>query len=240
MDIQINRTQDGVIRYPQHRHKGYEIMLYLDGEGYMLADGKNIPFRPGTVIIVPPGISHGSVSVSGFKNISVLGSFGRYFDFDYVISFSDNAAGEGALLAGLIYENRFGRHAYLEALCTSYICFLTQRFKAESSITLAVQAIASEISENAFDPDISLASILGKSGYSEDYIRFEFKKLTGKTPTEFLTEIRIKHACFLIDVYKNALSLSEISEKCGYLDYVYFSKRFKSFVGTSPQTYRKA
>lgn len=152
MEFQINRTCDGVISYPQHQHKGYEIMLYLDGEGYMLADGKGVPFRCGTIIIVPPGISHGSVSVSGFKNISVLGNFGRYFDFDYVISFSDNATGEGALLASLIYENRFGGHAYLEALCTSYICFLTQRFKTESVITLTVQAIASEISERAFDP----------------------------------------------------------------------------------------
>lgn len=238
MELQINSTRDGVIRYPQHQHKGYEIMLYLDGEGYMLADGKSIPFRRGTVIIVPPGISHGSVSVSGFKNISVLGSFGRYFDFDYVISFSDNVSGEGALLASLIYENRFGGHAYLEALCTSYICFLTQHLKTESTITLTVQAIASEISERAFDSDINIVSILRKSGYSEDYIRSEFKKLTGKTPTEFLTEIRIKHACFLIDVYKNTFSLSEISEKCGYLDYSYFSKRFKSAVGVSPQTYK--
>lgn len=238
MELQINRTRDGEIKYPQHQHKGYEIMLYLDGEGYMLADGKSIPFRRGTVIIVPPGITHGSVSVSGFKNISVLGDFGRYFDFDYVISFSDNASGEGTLLASLIYENRFGEYAYLHALCTSYICFLTQRFKTESAITLTVQAIASEIAERAFDSDINIVNILRKSGYSEDYIRSKFKKLTGKTPIGFLSEIRIKHACFLIDVYKNTLSLSEISEKCGYLDYSYFSKVFKSAVGMSPQTYK--
>lgn len=65
-----------------------------------------------------------------------------------------------------------------------------------------------------------------------------FKKITGKTPNEFLTEIRIKHACFLIEVYRSELSLSEISEQCGYLDYVYFSKKFKSVTGMSPREYR--
>ena len=85
-----------------------------------------------------------------------------------------------------------------------------------------VKEIVFEISQQAFDSQIDLAFILSKSGYSEDYIRSCFKKITGKTPNEFLTDIRIKHACFLIDIYKNKISLSEISERCGYLDYIYF------------------
>ena len=86
---------------------------------------------------------------------------------------------------------------------------------------------------------INLTEILQKSGYSEDYIRSVFKKLTGKTPHEFLTDIRMNHACFLIDVYKDTLLLSQIAEKCGYLDYVYFSKIFKSVKGVSPKSYRE-
>ena len=82
-----------------------------------------------------------------------------------------------------------------------------------------------------------IAGFLQKSGYAEDYIRAQFKKFTGKTPTEFLTKIRIYHACYLIDAYKNTLSLAEIAEKCGYTDYVYFSRRFKHIMGISPREY---
>lgn len=114
-----------------------------------------------------------------------------------------------------------------------------QRFELDSAMQSSVKKIIAEISQNAFDPQIDLAFILSKSGYSEDYVRSCFKKITGKTPNEFLTDIRIKHACFLIDIYKNALSLSEIAERCGYLDYVYFSKKFKSVMGMSPREYRK-
>ena len=113
-----------------------------------------------------------------------------------------------------------------------------QRFELDSAMQRSVQKIISEISQSAFDSQIDLALILSKSGYSEDYIRSCFKGITGKTPNEFLTDIRIKHACFLIDIYHNELTLSEISECCGYLDYTYFSKRFKSVMGISPRKYR--
>ena len=238
MSYTINRTQDGVIQYPMHTHKNYEIMLYLDGEGYMCTELGNIPFEAGTVVIVPPNIKHGSTSGKGFRNISIEGDFEAYFHFDTVKSFEDNETQEGKMLAEMIYENRYGNDTYLASLCTAYVCFLMQRFELDSAMQRSVKKITDEISQNAFDTQIDLTLILSKSGYSEDYIRSCFKKITGKTPNEFLTEIRIKHACYLIDIYQDNLSLYEIAEKCGYLDYVYFSKKFKSVMGLSPREYR--
>ena len=239
MNFKINCTQDGVVRYPMHTHNNYEIMLYLEGEGYMHTELGDIPFETGAIIIVPPNIKHGSVSENGFKNISVEGDFDGYFNFDTVKSFSDNDAQEGKMLASMIYENRYGNSIYLSSLCTAYLCFLTGRVEIDSTIRRSVRKIILEISHKAFDSQIDLSLILRGSGYSEDYIRSCFKKITGKTPNEFLTDIRIKHACFLIDIYRNKLSLTEISEQCGYLDYIYFSKKFKSIMGVSPREYQK-
>lgn len=238
MSFKINCTPNGVVQYPMHTHKNYEIMLYLDGEGYMRTELGNIPFEAGTIIIVPPNIKHGSISRNGFKNISIEGDFEAYFHFDTVKSFEDNETQEGKMIAKMIYENSYGNDTFLASLCTAYICFLMQRFDLDCAIQKAVKEIVFEISQQAFDSQIDLAFILSKSGYSEDYIRSCFKKITGKTPNEFLTDIRIKHACFLIDIYKNKLSLSEIAERCGYLDYIYFSKKFKTIMGASPKTYR--
>lgn len=238
MSYTINRTQGGIVQYPMHTHKNYEIMLYLDGKGYMRTELGNIPFETGTIVIVPPNIKHGSISENGFRNISIEGDFEAYFGFDTAKSFEDNETQEGKMLAEMIYENRYGNDTYLASLCTAYVCFLMQRFELDSAMQRSVKKITDEISQNAFDTQIDLTLILSKSGYSEDYIRSCFKKITGKTPNEFLTDIRIKNACFLIDIYKNKISLSEISERCGYLDYIYFSKRFKSVMGMSPREYR--
>ena len=90
MSYTINHTQDGVVQYPMHTHKKYEIMLYLDGEGYMRTELGNIPFETGTIVIVPPNIKHGSISENGFRNISIEGDFEAYFGFDTVKSFEDN------------------------------------------------------------------------------------------------------------------------------------------------------
>ena len=238
MSYTINRTQEGILRYPMHAHKNYEIMLYLEGEGYMSTDSGEFPFRPGTIIIVPPNVRHGSVSENGFQNISIEGEFDRCLHFNEVKSLSDNASQEGKTLACIIYANRYGKGAYIASLCSTYIYFILQRFASDSAMQRSIQRIVSEISQNAFDSQIDLALILSQSGYSEDYIRSCFKGITGKTPNEFLTDIRIKHACFLIDVYSQNLSLSEIAERCGYLDYIYFSKKFKSVMGMSPREYR--
>ena len=238
MELKISCTRDGVVKYPMHTHKNYEIMLYLEGDGYMCTELEDVPFAKGTIVIVPPDIRHGSVSKNGFKNISISGDFEGYFNFDTVKAFDDNDKGEGGILAKMIYQNRFGNSEYLSALCRAYICFIMQRFEAACALKKAVEKVVFEISEKAFDSQIDLALILNKSGYSEDYIRSCFKKYTGKTPVDFLTDVRIKHACFLMDVYRDELSLLQISAQCGFLDYVYFSKKFKSVMGMSPREYK--
>ena len=91
-------------------------MLYLEGEGYMNTEEGSIPFSPGTIIIVPPNVRHGSVSDSGFKNISVEGEFDRCLHFGEVKVLKDNELQEGKTLALLIYANRYGKSAYISAL----------------------------------------------------------------------------------------------------------------------------
>ena len=144
MSYTINCTQDGIIRYPIHVHKNYEIMLYLEGEGYLSTDRGNFPFHTGTIIIVPPNVRHGSVSQSGFKNISVEGEFDRSLHFFEVKSLSDNELQEGKMLAGIIYANRYGKSAYIASLCSAYVCFIMQRLELDSEMQRSVQKIISE------------------------------------------------------------------------------------------------
>ena len=151
MDYTINCTQDGVLRYPMHTHKKYEIMLYLDGEGYMNTELGHIPFSVGTIIIVPPNVKHGSVSEGGFKNISIEGDFDGCLGFDGVACLSDNELCEGRTLAEMIYTNRYGGATYIAALCSAYVRFILQRIDVGSPIHKNVRKIVSEISQNAFN-----------------------------------------------------------------------------------------
>ena len=141
------------------------------------------------------------------------------------------------MLAKMIYQNRFANPEYVAALCSAFAHFLIQSLNMDDPVIGKVREIVQEMTDRFYDCNLDLCALLNASGYAEDYIRAQFKRHTGKTPTEFLTRLRISHACFLIDIYRHSVPLSDIAEKCGYTDYVYFSRRFKQFTGLSPRVY---
>lgn len=239
MEIKINKTPEGILSYPCHSHRQYEVMYYTRGEGVMRTEDGDIPFSEGTVIIIPPKLSHGSFSERGFENISIEYGFEGRFAFDSPVVIQGSLDDDGAKLALMIFENKCGSEEYLSTLCRAYSQYLADRCDVKSAVSEQVRKIAEKIAADAFNPETDVSAHLRKSGYAEDYIRMRFRREMGKTPIAFLTELRIKHACYLIDIYKNTLSLSEIAERCGYFDYVYFSKRFKEYVGLSPREYMK-
>lgn len=221
-----------------HRHTNYEVIYYVTGSGTLHA-GENIyPVKKGTIAVIPPKTEHGTFQTKALRCIYVNGDIYPAFKITSPVVLSDNQSQEGYLLANLLYENRFGRDDYVSSLINAYLLFVVQNIDIEDALGTAIRKITQEIIENFSDSRLNLAELLHKSGYAEDYIRAHFKKITGKTPTAFLTDVRMKHACFLIDVLRNTESLSEIAESCGYTDYAYFSRLFKKATGLSPKAYK--
>lgn len=222
---------------PFHQHKKYEISVYIKGTGIIHTEENDIAMSPGKIIIIPPNIIHSSTRSANSERIYINGDFNQIFGITSPTVVMDNPKKEGTFLAKMIYNNRYANPEYVASLLVAFSHFLIQSLKMDDEISVKLQEIVDKITGNFYDTNINLNSILKESGYAEDYIRAKFKKFTGKTPTEFLTGIRISHACYLIDVYKHSLSLTEIAEKCGYTDYIYFSRRFKKIMGMSPQKY---
>ena len=239
MNLSINQTIPGTVRYPLHSHGFWEIMYYVEGTGHLATPDVNYPFQPGSIIIVPPGVLHGSVSMDGFRNICVGGSFEHLFLFDSPCPLSDNEDREGKMLVQAILRNQHGNQEYLNSLCTAYVQFLLQNIRFDSDSAKVIRSIVSRIEESFTDPEADVTVLLRESGYSEDYIRSRFRQITGKTPVEMLTQLRIDHAKNMLDIYGRELSVTQIGTRCGFTDPVYFSKRFKALVGISPADYRR-
>lgn len=64
-----------------------------------------------------------------------------------------------------------------------------------------------------------------------------FKRYTGRTPQQYLCEIRMGKAKELL--YFSSFSCGEIAQSIGYADPLYFGRVFKQAVGVSPLAYRK-
>ena len=54
-----------------------------------------------------------------------------------------------------------------------------------------------------------------------------------------MTDIRLKHAYFLIE-NQPEMKIKTIAERCGYTDASYFCRTFKRVYGKSPDSLRKA
>ena len=210
-------------------------MYYTKGVGFLKTEYGDYPFSPGTAIIVPPNVLHGSVSESGFKNISVGGSFDNIIIGDKPISIT--SAADAAVLGGLIYKNRFSSAEYLNILADCYTLSLMQAHNSESQIAAAVKKIVNSISENACNSEFSIVDELRLSGYAEDYIRAKFKEIRKETPTEFLNRLRIKNACRIMEIYGKQFNITETAERCGFSNPAYFSRVFKKITGVSPNKY---
>ena len=65
-----------------------------------------------------------------------------------------------------------------------------------------------------------------------------FKKATGKTPTEYINEVRVEKAAEYL--YRTDRKIIDIALECGYDNIGYFIKRFKEEKGMLPSEYRKS
>ena len=148
------------------------------------------------------------------------------------------SADDADILSELIYKNRFNSPEYLNILADCYALALMQAYHTDSQIAAAVKKMVHTISKNACDPDFNIARALNLSGYAEDYIRAKFKEICDETPTEFLNRLRIEKACRMIEIYGDALRITEISNKVGFSSPAYFSRVFKKRVGVSPKQYK--
>lgn len=238
MDVYVSRTREGTKEFPMHKHSDFEIAFYSNTAGVVRTPCGNYSFYPGSIVIIPPNTYHSSCSDTELNGIYLRGNFNILFHLKTPLVLRDNKYNEGRKLVDIIYNNCYGNKEYLSSLCDAFIHFLATNLEFEDEIWETVNELVDEITRRALVIDINLSEILRKSGYAEDYIRSKFKKATGKTPVVFLTDIRIKNACFLIETYGTSMPLSEVAEACGYTDYVYFSKKFKEIMGMSPKKYR--
>lgn len=237
MNLSVTRTEKGTNFFPLHKHTETEIVFYPSTTGTLSTQDKTYPINPGSILIIPPDTLHSTYSDRELDGIYLRGNFNQLLNLSAPVQISDNKYGEGKQLVMMIYNNRFGNKEYLSSLCDAFVNFIATNIKFEDNISKAVMDIVSEITRQAYKWDLNVTDILNTSGYAEDYIRSHFKKIIGKTPVEFLTQIRIEHAQFLIETYGNSIPLSQIAENCGYIDYVYFSRRFKQLTGKSPRNF---
>ncbi|MGM9624862.1 MAG: AraC family transcriptional regulator [Eubacteriales bacterium] len=84
---------------------------------------------------------------------------------------------------------------------------------------------------------VTLDMIAQQFNYNKDYVCRLIHKQTGSTFQQYLMNLRISHAKFLLQ--STDLSFAEIAWDCGYKSNAYFHRAFRQAVGMTPMQFRE-
>lgn len=88
-----------------------------------------------------------------------------------------------------------------------------------------------------FQEEITLPEIASIACLSPEAFCRYFKKYTRKTFSEYLVEVRIGHACKLLQ--ENRINVNQISFESGFNNVSYFNRKFKAITKKTPVEYHR-
>jgi transcriptional regulator GlxA family with amidase domain len=84
---------------------------------------------------------------------------------------------------------------------------------------------------------LSVTELAESAGYSMEHFSRVFRKITGRSPQQYIIHARTVRACELLN--HTSLSIAEIAAQLGYDSPYFFSRQFKQQTGVNPREGRQ-
>lgn len=94
------------------------------------------------------------------------------------------------------------------------------------------------IADHYSNPDLSIGMIAASLHISEGHLSHVFRRETGFTLVEYLTQYRIRAATRLLSDVR--MKIYEVAQAVGFHDIAYFSGTFRKLMGQSPSEYQNS
>jgi hypothetical protein len=239
--ISIGLIPEPIEKFPEHSHSEWEIIYYTHGTGILKIGDKKFNFKPKDIICQPPGVPHSEYSGSGFQNIhfsvETFDGWGQT-----VPCFTDTVGNDYYnILIQLYREFHLKRKNWVNI--TGALLNVLYQYMLSWNIEKRKNPVVEEL-ENILISNISNSNFqvdreLGRIPMSADHLRKLFKKETGKTPLQYLIDMRMNYAKQLLKSQGYNLTIKEIANMVGFSDPYYFSRTFKKVTSITPTEWSK-
>jgi AraC-like DNA-binding protein len=247
-----------------HYHPEYELTLILEGSGQRMVGDSHEYFFPGDLVLLGPGLPHTWVSEMASAAVviqfseSCIAPILQYSECDRIrellarssqgLSFPATGLGKGDLTASImrlpaakaagriiglldVLQMLAGSRVVARQLASPYFQPAVGK-KTEGRIGKVFQYVHRHSSET-----VSLADVAALINLSESAFCKFFKRTTGRTFSDYVSDIRIGQACRLLAESDD--TISEIAYRSGFDSLTYFNRVFLRKKGVRPREFRK-
>ena len=233
--------------YGPIKRSHFIITLVRGGEATLFLDGKNLTFGEGDFIVMFPDTeyhykAHGNWSIKwvgvGSADLGLfLGGLGITPTSPIVKCKNRERAEE--LLNGIYSATKSPSPSQvmkMKGLLCELISIIAESREKEIEIKTARPSDILAYVAAHYTEDIKVGDIAKIYHIDRSYLERSFKRETGASVRETITNFRIKKAQTLLR--ETSFSVSEIAKASGFRDKLYFSKFFHSKFGMTPSDYR--
>lgn len=237
----------------EHGHSCIEIVLVVSGTAVQLLESERSNVYPGCVTIVHPGCTHAFqnprqlevYNISCTPNLFRAMGMGLSFLHNREVLFSSERSSFQLQLSGLLFhdvssllvrmfriyeeESFLNRHVQLRSLFSMLLILIAQAWVPKRMQTDQRLAETVEFMEAHYNEKLRLESLARRAGMSENQFLRRFRRAFDTSPLQYLLDLRMKHACALLE--ESDLSIDQIASSTGFYDSNYFLKLYKRKFG---------
>ena len=238
----------------RHNHTDNLVIFCFNGAGQFSTTKCHGMIKKGDVLFLPKGIEHQYKSSNkepwSIYWVHIEGHlFEQFMDFigvnnsNLIFNISNQAAfidefeqllstrNKSYQLSSFILASNIIKKMF--ALFTVNSPSKLEQSKQDFNLSKVTSFMEENISQK-----INLQEIADSLKLSKFYFAKKFLQHTGVSPIRYFLELKIKHACKLLD--ESNISVKDVALKIGYDDPYYFSRLFKKIMGLSPTQYRQS
>lgn len=225
-----------------HFHGNYELVYCFEGTTDVIVNGIPDTLTTDELLLISPYAVH-SLNIPKTSK-TWIGVFSKDFINDFAQKYQFSAFGKfhcDREIKSFLKENLFVTSRpehYMHIACLYLVC--SQCLKNGKHVKAVdnpgfMEKTISYIAEN-LDKDISMESISDKLNYEYHYFSNLFHHCFSINFKKFINVLRFEEACKLLP--DKSLSITDISNMCGFGSIRNFNRIFKEFADISPSEYR--
>lgn len=250
-----------------HCHNCLELNLVEEGSGRYIIGGKLYPIMAGDIFVINNSERHLAIHEGEELRLTVIvfdsGYVGNKYGQNYLLPFfrrKDNFSNritpqspgyEEMLEAFRCMKResgafRTGWQMVMEAAANMLLSLLYRYYQEQQEIENGQGnanqpygriSRALEYMDLHFAGPVTLEQLAQETSMSRTYLCKCFKDLTGQTLFEYLEQVRIQHACYLLQTTEEPVFA--VAMDSGFESISYFNRTFKKRCGVTPGQYRK-